>query len=540
MKIFRLALLGLSLGACTSSSPSSTPDAGPPVPVAVPAAPAARISPIERARRIAARPKPPTDTRSDAEITQAACQGASGWRCAGSKPKLATATTQPVFPSSWTVPNWFLDPNNGTGCASDNNNGTSATCGALGVGPLRTWGELNVHRWGCLGNPIACPQLRQDTTVNFLSSQPDNSDPVAFTPLLGNGATASIVGRLLSATSTTLTGVTPKNRSVGANSPLNVVFGAPITPGTNPLVQNNAVGKSSMAWVWTTTGAITMTQPLVPSTIGGTLAPAEVDTWAPTDPVQRWTLTQVNLVKVQPTVDNLSLSEVNLFHLNVHAYTANFDSLSLSGDAVVSQESVFEKFITGPSAFLEFINCLLSGGGFFTGPTGWNGGGANKSGSIDIESLGINNPTFMDGDILLGEPPFSSVTINGGQTLWGFVYIGWFVEIGPTGRVSLQTLNYGGHVVYANPGGFFKLLGVAQLNNNSDAGFVPAITGAQFYSPGIILNELATANSETTSGGVMTIHTGIHLTPATLDVSAPDGGFGGLAWQYAGASIDNR
>lgn len=39
-------------------------------------------------------------------------------------------------PPSWSVPDWYVDGSKTLPCTSDANTGTSATCGAPGVGPL--------------------------------------------------------------------------------------------------------------------------------------------------------------------------------------------------------------------------------------------------------------------------------------------------------------------------------------------------------------------------------------------------------------------
>lgn len=93
------------------------------------------------------------------------------------------ASTQPLTPASWTVPNWYIDPANTTGCAADTNTCTSATCAGAGTGPCATYAEIVVHRWG-----TTAPTLAQNTTVSFLSSHSDNSDPVILAPILKNAA----------------------------------------------------------------------------------------------------------------------------------------------------------------------------------------------------------------------------------------------------------------------------------------------------------------------------------------------------------------
>lgn len=106
-----------------------------------------------------------------------------------SKPFIATAggTSQPVIPASWRVANWFFDPANSSGTASDGNDcQTSST-------PCLTWGEIFVHRLGA-----GCPVLQQPTVFNQLSAQTLNVDNIFGTFCGANGAQAALKGQLTS------------------------------------------------------------------------------------------------------------------------------------------------------------------------------------------------------------------------------------------------------------------------------------------------------------------------------------------------------
>src|SRR5215469_10074605 len=102
---------------------------------------------------------------------------------------LSAVGIPPPLNPNWSVAAWFVDPQNTTTCASDDNSCTSASCGAAGsgVGPCLTWQQINAIRWGCLGSPKGCPRLRQTTTVSFLSSQTNDSDPVYAFPTIEHG-----------------------------------------------------------------------------------------------------------------------------------------------------------------------------------------------------------------------------------------------------------------------------------------------------------------------------------------------------------------
>ncbi len=131
---------------------------------------------------------PAADTRSADQIAVAACTSPSGeWRCSVPRPKtFAASGSQPVIPASWTVSNWYFDPANSSGTASDANN-----CTTSGT-PCSTWGEIWVHRLGA-GNP----QLQQATTFNQLSAQTINVDPIFGSFELQNGNQAILKGQLI-------------------------------------------------------------------------------------------------------------------------------------------------------------------------------------------------------------------------------------------------------------------------------------------------------------------------------------------------------
>jgi len=204
--ILTLALSVLS--GCNGPTPSST-DGGVDAATqeAAAAVPTARASASARNAAldepIALAPPPPRpDTRTAVQIAMAACPPG---RCKGSaiKPLLAGPTNQPIIPASYTVPAWTIDPANSLGCASDTNSGTSATCSGgcsgstcpSGIGPLLTWQELSVHRWGFQGGLCPTPRLQQNTSITFISND-TNADPVSFCPQSELGTNALLLGNL--------------------------------------------------------------------------------------------------------------------------------------------------------------------------------------------------------------------------------------------------------------------------------------------------------------------------------------------------------
>lgn len=114
---------------------------------------------------------------------------------------------------SWSQTQWYIDPANVTGNASDANKGDDPTK------PLLTWGQV-INYYG-----TQRPVLQVPVTWTFLSPQPDQSDPIIFHPYCTNGCqmlgalTASNAGYLQNrfhfqpngVLGASLTAVSPKN-----------------------------------------------------------------------------------------------------------------------------------------------------------------------------------------------------------------------------------------------------------------------------------------------------------------------------------------
>jgi hypothetical protein len=224
---------------------------------------------------------------------------------------VGATNSNPIILPSWTIPAWFIDPSNTIGCAADTNSGTIATCtggcnGSVctsGLGPLLTFSELNVHRWGCQGNPTACPRLQQNTTVTFLSSQTSAADPVLFTPLLKSGAQLSgVLGAAQTVCAATLGQTTPKNRALHPQLLTTAFTGCTGTLAVGELIVNTT--HPSRAWTALATADVpprwNISQPLAPMTSGGS-TPAEVDTWALGDQVTLYQPVAIDVVVAAPT-----------------------------------------------------------------------------------------------------------------------------------------------------------------------------------------------------------------------------------------------
>ncbi len=369
----------------------------------------------------------------------------------------------PVLPPSWTVSAWYIDPANSIACASDSNSGTSATCSGgcsgstcpSGVGPLRTFQELDVHRWGCIGNPTSCPRLRQDTVVTFLSSHVDNSDPVYFYPAIEAGAHVRIQGQLPApVVSGTLSGVTVANRSTPTLTLATLGAGA----ATGQLLVNST--HPARAWVYASAGGSSwkLSQPLVPVTLPTTsLTPAEVNTFANGDSYALYSPVAVNIVSVVPTLTDVAPGFDNslaIYQLQFYDPLAPGDDTVSLGENVRTYESYAQRLVgIIPTPGAELIHACINV---------WTNGAYNSAaGDTDttqytggvIAAFPVFGTIALDGDVIIGAGGFAA--INGGNlqtNYYGPVYI----DTGATlafGAVETPYSGYGaGNVIVWGPG----------------------------------------------------------------------------------------
>jgi len=450
-----------------------------------------------------------------------------------------------IVPSSWKVPAWYIDPSNASGCASDSNTGTSATCGANGQGPLLTWRELNAVKWGCLGNPAACPRLLQNTTINFLSSQLA-PDPIIFTPTIEN-KTSTIVQCALGSAQVVATGtlgaVTSKNRA--ANQALVSTFvGGALDVGEFLINTTHP----SRAWTVRDTGAGAwlLTQPLVSvqAPIYQVVFPTlvEVDTWASGDVVTAYAPISLHVSALRPTITDLDddlTSSLYLQNCGIK-YAPQYYSpgVNLGNDVVLNESFSLSDIAREPSPteWSVFVNSFVRA--FEVSTSGVSGyaisfGGGNGG--------GVSNPsvTMYDYDYVFGSSPEGAGVWDIGGIAEGnavSVYVdqgGELVAIAPGGiSVSVESSGiagiYGPGSVYIESNSYLKY----------DLG-TPAAS-VLLFSGGMGIGSSSTACSSAVSdGGLATVYCGIPLTATNLDAPAGPTGFGGNAFVLGRGSVSN-
>lgn len=363
-------------------------------------------------------------------------------------------------PSSLTVPAWWVDPQNTTGCASDSNTGQSATCAGGNNGPLKTWYALNSGYWNCTGQ-LGCPRLPQPTTVTFLSSHTDNTDPVYARPAYEQGGYLVIAGPIGSpqlVCSGTLGTVTPKVRTKGSATTLSA---ASLTGGcvggvtTGNFVQNST--HPSNAWVYSGTTAPVFTQPLTAVTVPSTYfaLPTEVDTWATGDTISVYNEVAVNLADITPVANDLNAASAT----NPWVYLYHVRSLdpSPTGETLHMNETV--------RPMESNIGRQVTVSGFYSGvPVAWVNdyfaAGVNAQSSTLIYAqggafkAGAAGEIGLDYDIYLGG--FSTIfSSNGNGINLGTAYIDTsktlFVESPLTNLKG--TTAFSGSAILWGPGG---------------------------------------------------------------------------------------
>lgn len=386
-----LALALAALFACSEQAPQPTSDvaAAPPT-VPIPQAPA--ILRVPQPREVSASPDP----RTADELAQAACRSPDGaWHCGHVKPKpiVRAFGAGPVIPSSWTVPAWFVDPQNASAAANDSNSCT--TSGA----PCLTWHQINDVRWGCQGTPAACPRLRQNTTITFLSSQSGNTDPVYTRLAEEAGAFVQFTGPLGSAQQTgtgAISGVTAKNRAtpqlLQATMPAGCAVGNFVVNATH----------ASRAWVFKNVSGSTfaLTQPLTAVALPQTYnASTEVNTWANTDSVTCYAPVMVDLVDVEPLIVDWNGGFDNKLAIyNVTALSPTIDSTLQVNSSVDFAEASSQRWI--------FLNASALPASFVSTPV-WVNADLVPGAGGGLPMLDTNNlQTFVNGGAI-GSPTAS-------------------------------------------------------------------------------------------------------------------------------------
>lgn len=373
-----LALVGFS--GCEQGHPPADAgaqlEAGTQPDVGASEAQASRWPPDESTKADPPPPPLPPDTRTPAQIIAAACppgmcKGRSIPTTFGASPNLA------IIPSSYTVPAWWIDPANSIGCASNSNSGTSATCTGgcsgstcpSGIGPLLSWQELAVHRWGFQGGLCPTPRIQQNTTVTFLSNDA-NTDPVSFCPQVELGAYVLLVGNLgagQQVCSGTISGVTNLTRGAVATGLTQVTL--PCNAAVGDLVFDST--QSAYFWTYKVNSAAPAyfaTTPISVSTLGTTFNTIGYVPISNGDSVTVYSPVSLDVTEYSPFYVQDPVTALSYLANMSVAFSGNQrDPVALGGvgQGVIYQNVAFNRniqYMRQSSKASAFVNAFIVGG----------------------------------------------------------------------------------------------------------------------------------------------------------------------------------
>ncbi|MHB8331503.1 MAG: hypothetical protein ACYDDZ_15330 [Acidimicrobiales bacterium] len=251
---------------------------------------------------------PKVDTRTPGQIADAACRGAGGiWYCGARKaPLMAGNASSGQCGPACTVPAWFLDFADISGCASDSNSGTSATCTGAGIGPLLHVSQL-YSRWGTRSPMLNSPT--NATVITVMSSQPSASaDPWGeFSPTEINGL-FELVGTPAAVGPTFLAGAVTAITRANPGNDFQVNIAASTGAASGQLLYDSTVAGGSYCWVVSIAANVaTCTHPLRATdlTTPSNALPAPTDnaaSWALGDTLQLFTVPTIYANSIAPTV----------------------------------------------------------------------------------------------------------------------------------------------------------------------------------------------------------------------------------------------
>lgn len=402
---------------------------------------------------------------------------------------------------------WFIDPQNVSGLASDQNPGLDATQ------PLLTKAEL-FRRWGYTWSPTFDGI---NVIITYMSSDIALTDPGSFAPNFVNGGSLTHTAAIPAATFTgTLNVVTPKN--VPGNQSLAASFNTTTGAITIGQLLMNSTRANSLAWVAEGGPVFNLSQPCDPFIFGNSPAPSEEDTWAGGDAITGFpSFIQINMAFLGGTVSASpgggAASHV-VHHLNIIDPTGGGNVLDIDGRGNVA---LVEAIITRPHAAISdgfqntsFSNCNI-GSGNVNAPDQV----VQYQAGLITGTIGGSNGAFINNLYLLGLIDMANVAI-------GSVYTSLGVTI---------LCNGGFHAVTSSADG--ALYGKGTLDVL--AGALQYNTGAVISMPlsgGLRIGTSPNAYSNHTPGGVGTTTTVslVALSAAALDAGAGPAGFGGLAY----------
>ncbi len=424
----------------------------------------------------------------------------------------AVGSPGPIIPASWTIPNWYVDPANSTGCASNSNNCTSATCGGGGVGPCLLVTEITGHRWG-----TQSPTLAQNTTITVLSPETLNQEHIILTPYVVAGSVFGLIDTPTLEGTFTLGVVTPKNRATAQ-----LLTSTGFAVGNPGDLVVNATHPSNARIYQIAAGTATLTQPLAPITIADasdfpSAMPAEVDTWATGDSVIVYSLPLLNIdhlvgeggQTVPSTIGGTSWVQNVLIPDNTGSPGNSYFAIGQPSSTTVAWfvNSTVEPFaiVQGPTA--GGVDGSFDVNDWFAGGLSISDG-SMVGGACVLFGCGVYQFAAIDGDAI------ASSGLNNGMNMYeqgflGLVYAANGVSLFNGARGKLDPIWYPSTILWG--------LGAINVQDTSS---MEKVTGATWVAsmllPSMTIDGSGTGTSY--SAGVWT--DGVAVTTANIDANA--------------------
>lgn len=409
------------------------------------------------------------------------------------------------------VPNWYVDPANASGCASDANNGQSATCGASGVGPLLDLATI-VARWG-----TRTPVLTGAVTITIVSDVPA-SDPWTVTPTHAGGG-LRLQGVPSVVATATLGTYVAANYAAGTKPTITAQAqtGAYWAPYVNAIAHDTTANATFVidADLGGATASVTTAFAIPLTTMPTPVTPAGGDVvqvlHLPTISVA--TLDGVNLGSSITPIPGLQVSELTIEPVNF--FFAIGHSVFLLEDVITATG-----FTAVPSTGLlsEVVGCSM-------GTTIFQGGSALFYGGV-MQSAGnfFSDNSQLDGDVYVNQ----RIHWGSGNILLRQVYFGQGPDVDAVGATLFEVLQ-------SNGGGPARAWGPGAVNivaGNALALDTVTATAALLVTGGVQVDGASTAFPWV--GASHAYGAAVAVTPAAIDAA------GGLSNPTTGSRIFRR
>jgi hypothetical protein len=405
---------------------------------------------------------------------------------------------------SWDEPAWFIDPVNGD---DTHNSGTTSLL------PLKTYKNGLLEKWR-----TTSPLLSQDTTVTFMTDQPDTSDPVVVLAQTGSGG-FTLKGALqaVPGASGSFSAVVVKDRGTGVR--WNVTDNTKAANFWAAFVGHIVHDTTADCYFWVEAdlgGATAQVSEPMASAVGNS-QPAMVPA-ASGNAYQVLSPTRVNVVRFSPVTAN------GFDPVLQHIWAFS------SGDAMVADTSVqmtecrIDSFWNGGFSVPSVANSYLLGVSL--------GGGYMVGGVITFLLVVLQGgEVTIDGDILVDAP---AMAVDGTLVV-GAAFFANDIEV-----PNITSVGAANGALYVSDNAIYlvaALWGPAGVHAHvgGDVGYGGAAASAFLNAGGLMLDGASVASSYDLTTGLWTPN--IALTPTNLDTATAGGGFGDVAYGVRGTKL---